>query len=249
MAGRAAGSGSHYRVAVVDSKGKVRGEGVKLPSVTTILGKALPKGGLEWWGYKIACHAMTEAANDLPSSIADGDELYDLLKKRKKVTPYTELKKAGSRGTDVHNYAEALLRREGIDPDDVPEEQQGYVDALLKWYDEENVECVEPVAIEAPLFSLKHGFAGTCDLITKRGNDYWVEDFKTSKAVYDSHLIQLAAYEQAAKEMGLIPEGANVRKFVIRLGLDGEYELSESRYTIDDFLKVMSVYNLLEGAK
>ena len=57
--GRAAGGGSTYRVAVVDHKGKVRGEGVSLPSVTTILG-ALPKEGLQWWGYKLGVHAAHE---------------------------------------------------------------------------------------------------------------------------------------------------------------------------------------------
>lgn len=223
------------------------GEVITCPSVTTILG-SLPKGGLDWWGAKLALQAvlhLQERYGQIPDGI---DALYEAYKQTE-FAPHRALKKAGSRGTDVHNVAEKLLTDGKLE--DLPRGSsagEGYVDALVKWHDDYDVASWEPVAIEALLFSEAHLYAGQCDGILRRPDGrYLVVDFKTSKAIYESHLIQLAAYEGAAREMGLIPEGATVEKLAVRLGEDGSYEVVRSVHTVEDFLKVKAVHELLKN--
>lgn len=243
---RAAGNSSHYRVGIVDGDGKLRSEAIGFPSVTTVLG-ALPKGdGLAWWGTKIGVAGVLDCCLQ-PGFSLDGhdvESLYAEVKARKVHTPYIALKEAATRGTTIHDAAETLLR--GETPKNVAPELQGYIDALQAWYDEENISNHKMIAIESPLFSLKYGYAGTCDAIHKAAFTTYVDDFKTSKAIHDSHLIQGVAYEQAAKEMGIIPWDAQVESRVIRLGIEGDYEIQISPYSLDDFLKVFDVWKLLQ---
>lgn len=222
------------------------GSETTVPSVTTILGGALPKGGLEWWGFKLGLAAaleLNDRYDQLPASL---DAAYEAAKQTDHA-PHRALKKAGSRGTDVHEVAEKLLT-DGTLPNLPPgtEADEKFIDALVKWYEAHKVASWEIVAVEARLFSTEHLFAGTTDFIAKRGDTYIVGDFKTSKAIYDSHLIQTAAYAHAAREMGLIPDGAPVEQQVIRLGADGQFEVQRSAHTIDDFAAVLKVFHLLK---
>jgi hypothetical protein len=210
-------------------------------SVTTILG-ALPKE-LSYWGFKLGVAATLEVSGNEDVSL---EEMYELAKKTDHA-PYRALRKAANRGTDVHAVAETLLRDGRLD--DLPlgtEASSGYVDALVKWHDAHDVASWEIVAVEAMLFSERHEYAGQCDLIAKRPDGvYVVGDWKTSKAVFESHRIQAIAYVEAAREMGLIPEGAEAEAWVVRLGADGQFETVRSTNTIEDFLAVKAVYELL----
>lgn len=262
---RIAGSSSHYELALLDGAGSPKGRAVLLPSVTTIL-KALPKGGLDWWGFKLGVKGTINHARQIGAVLNEGDldvmteRVYEALKKERQFTPTSQLKKAGGRGTDVHDLAERLFEQ-GIEslpePDDVEPEQHGYVQSLVKFhqYLQENF-TIEVIAVEVPLFSLEHRFAGTCDLIleirAKKGKGepiYVVADFKTSKGIYESHLLQLPAYTTAAIEQGYIPADADVWQWVIRLGANGKYELRMSDCTITDFLAVKRVWEWLESMK
>lgn len=221
------------------------GEQIDMPSVTTVLG-ALPKGGLEWWGFKLGIAAVS----DVTGIQYDLDVMYEDAKQTKHA-PHKALKAAGARGTDVHNVAEELLRTGKLKA--LPKgtkADESYVDAMLRWHDDEGVGDWEMLAIEETLYSLAHLYAGTVDFVAKRPDGvYVVGDFKTSKNVYESHLIQAAAYAFAANERGLIPDGAEVVQQVIRLGLDGEYEVKNSVATIDDFVAVKTVHLMLKELK
>lgn len=226
-----------------------------MPSVTTILGDALPKGGgMPWWGYKIACQAVLEAVNNsrkgelFVTECPDGDALYEKLKKRRKVTPQTALKEAGARGTAVHDYAE--FRIQGHLPTEPPaEELAGYLRAVDRWLDECLNARWEVVAVEQTLASLRYGFVGTTDMILRDRYDgrMGIADFKTSKAVRSSHKLQLAFYEQAAREMGVVPDGERCENFVVRLGDDGTYEQVPSYSTWADAQIVLAQYHMLKG--
>lgn len=212
------------------------------PSVTTILG-ALPKKGLDWWGFKLGLQAAMSVTHD---GAYDLDALYADAKLTDHA-PHRALRKAGARGTDVHQVAEVLLRDGRLE--DLPANtgaSEGYVDALLSWHDERGVSEWDVVAVEARLFSATHLFAGTADVIAKRPDGvYVVGDFKTSKGIYESHMLQATAYAAAAREMGLIPDGAEIAPLVIRLDLDGSFEVRRSIYEIEDFVSVQRVHALL----
>lgn len=233
---------------------------VKFPRVTKIL-QALPKN-LEWWGYKLGIQAALELAvkGQLPEV---GEELdvevveptYELAKKlgreQEVTTPYNSLQKAGGRGTDIHKIAESFFQKGKIpSPKDVPEEYHGYVKALAGWWRIwSTVHGAEIFCAEETVYSLTHRYAGTLDLILKMGDSYSIIDFKTSKGIYESHLLQVAAYQEAACEMGVIPLGSRVSARVVRLGVDGVFEEQVSACTIEDFVKVKEVWTLLERLK
>lgn len=216
-----------------------------LPSVTTILG-ALPKNGLDWWGFKLGIAAAMELPSDYLGATLD--ECYEAAKKTDHA-PHRALKKAGSRGTDIHTVAEVLLRTGRLD--ELPagtEADDGFVDALVSWHADHGVDSWEMLAVEKLLFSASYGYAGQSDFIARRPDGIVVVgDFKTSKAVYLSHHLQAAAYEQAAREMGLISDDDPVERHVIRLAPDGEFEVQHHPTVgVDDFLSVLSVFQVLK---
>lgn len=257
---RAAGTSGTYELAVIDAAGVPKGRSTQLPSVTTIL-KALPKYGLDWWGMKIGIKGVLEliASEELPSlDISDeeaideaAEAVYAKIKQRRIYTPYAVLNKAGGRGTDIHDVAETLLSTGKMPPkESIPDEQIGYAKALRAWY-MGRAKHLDVIAVEVPVFSLRFNYAGTLDAILHDPDIdlYYLIDFKTSKGIYESHLLQIAAYEYAARERGYIPPDAEVLKCVVRLGVNGVHEVGNSHCDIEDFLCVMRTAEMLERLK
>lgn len=254
---------------IVDQSGRPVGKPVELPSVTTIL-KAMPKAGMEWWGYKMGLEAVKGAVEQglVDPALLTVDELYEEIKKhgraQKVVTPSNNLKQSASRGTDIHDVAEKLFRGEPIPgKSQIPQEQHGYIEALLSFHETVINELkMEVVAVEVPLFSLTHRYAGTTDLILRTpstidsatgepsvGHAYQVIDFKTSKAIYESHTLQSTAYKHAAIEQGYVPEDAICEGTVVRLGEKGKYQLKNSSCSLEDFLDVKKMWEFLDRQK
>lgn len=245
---RAAGDGSHYELAVLNGAGAPVGKSTYLPSVTSIL-EALPKY-LQWWGYKLGVEATLDFMNDLPAGepLPDVEELYKKLKEEKKITPATVLTSAGTRGSDVHAYAEAIMRGESLSVV-VDKSVTGYCKAVDTFKEEFDKQGWITKEVEIPVYSLQHRYAGTTDVIAYHpGMDvHGILDFKTSKAIYESNFLQMEAYDFAAREMGYY-DGVS-KRIVVRLGAKGKYEMKESTCGIDDFLAVKRVWEWLEKMK
>lgn len=263
---RAAGDSETYTLHIIDQAGNPVGRPLELPSVTHIL-KTLPKNGLDWYGYKLGLRAArVMAAVGKPVESYPGDDLgiEELYAEAKRLgrkaagsvvpTPYNVLAKAGARGTDIHTLAEGLILS-GTLPDKafVPVEQHGYVQSLSDWWQaiRDFMPNVEVVLCEGPVFSVRYwpGFAGTLDLILYDPDTgrFYVIDFKTSKGIYENHLIQVAAYCYAAIERGYFPSDADVLKCVVRFPENGsKAETKNSDATIEDFLVVQQTHEMLK---
>lgn len=251
---RAAGDGKYYDLSILNIAGKPVGVPVHLVSVTTVL-DALPKF-LQWWGYKLGLTAGQELlATGEPLVGQDVDKLYEKAKtlgrQLKVTTPSNVLKKAGQRGTDIHDIAESWFKEGRIpSPDEVPVEHHGYVKALARWIDQ--LPPHEVIYTELPVFSLRHRYAGTLDLLVKFKDEigsYAIIDFKTSKDIYESALIQMAAYREAVYEMGLVPYSATCEATAVNLQANGEYKERDSNCTVEDFLRVKEVWEMLNRLK
>jgi hypothetical protein len=163
--------------------------GTKLPGVTTVLGKALPKPALVGW----AARSVAEFVADNPLEVealraAPRDTMVAELKE----TPYRERDKAANRGTEVHSYAEKLVKGEEVE---VPPELSGYVDAYIRFLDEWKP---RPVLVEATVANLQWGYAGQLDLVADLPNgERALLDLKTSKGVYPDMAPQIGAYRHA----------------------------------------------------
>ena len=55
--------------------------------------------------------------------------------------------------------------------------------------------------VERTVYSLKHGFAGTTDVVAYQTGKRIVGDWKSSNSIYESHILQVAGYAVADEEM------------------------------------------------
>ena len=148
-------------------------DGVKVPSVTTVLDAMIHKAGLVHWAWRL------------------GREGKDYIAVRND---------AADAGTLCHEMVTAHL--EGRDPviGDLPKRVRDDAEvayaAYFKWAANKNV---EPLANEIRMTSKVNSFGGTCDLVARIDGRIEVIDFKTG-AHYDQHMIQLAAYAVLVSE-------------------------------------------------
>lgn len=167
-------------------KGSYTLDGVKVPSVTTIL-NALPKQLVGWAARETASRAVNEWEE---LSQLDPIKRYETLKG----TPFERRDRAALRGTRIHALGAKVAH--GFDVD-VPDDLVGPVRAMAKALDRWGIEAV---ATEAPVANLEHRYAGTLDLVgsvTKLGIARALLDVKTGSGVYESDALQLCAYANA----------------------------------------------------
>lgn len=168
-------------------------DGKRVPGVTSLIGKGLPKPALPYWAAK----SVAEYVVDNPEKIGDlvamgrGPAVAAL-----KGIPWEARDQAAIRGTDVHDLAEKLAHGQ---PVDVPAHLVAHVEGYAHWLD---VFQIEALHTELPVASRKWGYAGKFDLICRIGAGPWsgrcaLLDNKTSKGVYGETGLQTAAYASA----------------------------------------------------
>jgi len=174
-------------------------DGKRVPSVTTIL-NILNKPALLTWAWQCGVDGLDYR------SVRDD---------------------AAGVGTLAHYLIMCELRKEQPDtaeysPDDVRRAEN----CLLKYWDWEKQNKPEPILIEAPLVSDKLGFGGTIDCLAKVGNEFWLVDYKTGKAIYSEMVYQLAAYRALLSEHGHIVNQARI----LRIGRDDKEGFEEKQF-------------------
>jgi hypothetical protein len=166
--------------------------GHRVPGVTTMLGDGVPKPALINW----AANATAEYALnnwDALTELAPAARLKELQGAR-----YATTDKAKKRGTEVHRYAEKLVRGEQVKG--IPDELRGHVEAYVWFLDKFEV---DPVLVEATIISYRYGYAGTLDLVadltdTDGQRKRMLLDAKTNeKGIFGETALQLAGYRYA----------------------------------------------------
>jgi len=154
-------------------------------------------------------------------------------------------------GTLAHEAIMAYFLKKKVDTSDYSENQ--IVQARLavahfhKW---EKIYHVKPILIEKHLISRKFGFGGTIDLFAELTTDISqtreLVDFKTSKEIYPTTYVQVAAYEQLLIENGYIPDGVRVLKipaYVEQESFDDKQLLKLDKYWLI-FLHCLAIYKM-----
>ena len=158
-----------------------RGEGVYYPSVTTIL-QYMPKNKFfESWLKDVGHNA-------------------DLIMRR-----------AGKEGTQVHEACEKLVLGEEVtwmDNYGNAKYSQIVWEMILKFYDFWSTHKPELISTEDFVWSDKHKYAGTADLVVKMYGEIWLLDLKTSNSIHKSYDLQLASYAKALGEC----KGINIER-------------------------------------
>ena len=121
-------------------------------------------------------------------------------------------------GTCAHYLVECDLTGEVPDLSEFsPEVIDKAENALISWYEWQKNHTVEPLIIEGQMVSERYRFGGTIDLYGIVDGVATLLDFKTSKAIYPEHRIQVAGgYSLLLDENGY--EHDVVR--ILRIGRD-----------------------------
>ncbi len=177
------------------------------PSVTTILNVCgLGKRALIDWGAK-AERAGFLGTLEMPGGVVGavstrsphlrGPELATAVlhaageaRKHQKL-----LDEAGNLGSEAHALIQAAtLRLLNLDAGAPLEPRPEALRAFALWREWFTASGITPVRAEQAVWDCDNDFAGTIDLIGIRNGKYGVIDYKTSKGIYESHHMQVAAY-------------------------------------------------------
>lgn len=241
----------------------------EVSSVTTLIGKGLPKPALMYWAAKSVAEEAVNNLDFLGSMVsAKGkDETIGWLKGSHR--RYTN--KKADMGTVAHMAIEAYLDGRDMSDDQLNEEltergvplemwkaTKGFIAGAMEFFDQ----C-EPEVLyqEATVYSRKYGYAGTADIIGRMrfgGTESLpcIIDFKTGKGVYPEMGLQLSAYAKAdfigltdGTELPLSEIGDIRHGVIVRLTATGGFEavsfnLSDELHSV--FLSVQGVAQGLE---
>ena len=160
--------------------------GTKVPGVTTLLSKGLPKPALVNWAARTAAEYAVDNWDALAA--ASVSERLEQIRN----APNANKNAAALRGTKLHDAAQQLQEQGVVDVD--PEQLplvESYLAFCTAW-------DLHAEYVESAVYSVTHGYAGTLDLIaTLNDGKRWLLDLKTSKGVYGDMALQQAAYRYA----------------------------------------------------
>jgi len=189
----------------------------KVPSVTTILSRFKNAIGLILWSNSLGLKGLKY---------------------------HEQLKIAGDIGTDFHNLAELHIKGEYYELPDDPIVQECF-NKFKDWWSDFANDNFEIVFTEKSYCCRKYKYGGTADLLVKKNDKYILIDFKTSKAVYEDHLIQASAYDYMIKEQ----DGFDINKFILaRFGKEQSDDFEIREFTKSDLKKGFKYFKFLREA-
>lgn len=161
------------QITLPDARYYQRSPGIFYPSVTTILGY-FPKGAFfETW-------------------LKDTGHNADIVMRR-----------AGDEGNQVHHAADRILKGEEvrwIDPDGHVNYNTHVWKMILGFYDFWITHKPKLLLSEEFMYSDKHKYSGTLDILVELNDEKWIIDIKTSTMIHNSYFLQMAAYTKAYEE-------------------------------------------------
>jgi hypothetical protein len=219
------------------TQGYYNAAGDKLPGTTTVIGRFKESGGLVQWAYK--------SGREHERMVAQGKEaprhLYDVVDE------------AALAGNIAHDMIEARIL--GKEPPNVTASPEVLARAgnafnqFLEWRDQSRIEIV---ATERAYVSERYQFGGTVDAIGRdiKGRIVLL-DWKTSNAVYQDYLIQLAAYALLLEECApdWIPQGFHLLRVAKESADFAHHFFGELEDAKRAFVLMRELYKLDAGLK
>lgn len=139
-------------------------------------------------------------------------------------------------GTLLHAKIEAELRGKAA-PDESQyssEEVNWAFQSWFHWSSWRRQHQIRPLALELPLVSAVHGYGGTIDCIAELDGEPCVIDWKSSIKPYESHFLQVAAYQALVREV----KGVNLSAIVVCCQRGGT-KFNEARVEPDERMEAL----------
>lgn len=169
--------------------------GEPIPSVTQILG-VINKEALVPWAKKVTLEAVEGYLKQLlGQTLTLSDDTIGMIISESRRASDTVKNVAADLGKQTHALIEEHLRTGKVP--DVPAELKPAFDSFLEW---KKTNPFEVVSLEHAVYSEKHWYAGTFDLLGRDHQGLFVADFKTGSGVYNESPMQIAAYAEAFRE-------------------------------------------------
>lgn len=223
-------------------------ESFELPSVTKILGVIDKSEALTWWAFRKTVEGMVAMNNDgITFTTADEAEVYLATQN---LRPIDLRDAAAGRGTNVHEALTMYAEDRPPSFHEAREDERPFHQSLAGWLLDER-----PLfeLTEIPVVSLEHRYAGTFDYLRRcspacpdcAGERLILGDAKTSKYIYDSAHLQVAAYAAAYLELTGVPVCHTEILHLLGDGSPGYVERGLAE--LDDFLAVRAMHERLVG--
>lgn len=227
-------------------------DGGKVPGVTTIIGKGIPKPQFIDSAVRDAANYVNDNWDELQTM--KPSERFEAIRSLR----WTKLQQGGERGREVHEYVRRYLAGEDIAP---PEDLADLVDAGIAF---ERDWKVRELAVECAVFSREFGYGGRFDLLAELADKRtWLLDWKTTlSGVWPESALQLAGYRYAdfyVVEGDLNGNGALVERpmptvdqcGVVHLRADGYdlYPLEADADAAEIFAAAQIVYGFVESSR
>lgn len=173
-------------------------EGQEIIGVTTILKTIIAKEGIVNWAVKMTGNYILEKYQPKVYTKEELEQLVNEAKKHHRL----EKEKAGTFGTDIHQWLEQYIKAK-ISKTDLPKlpDNKAYQSTLQSFFEWEKKGNVVFEESEKVVYSKKYNYAGTVDFIAKVNGIRIIGDIKTSNYIYpESYFLQLSAYRFALEE-------------------------------------------------
>lgn len=197
---------------------------MRYASVTGILG-AINKPALVPWAAGLAA----EIALENPK----------LTKKEVVGKVFQKRNDKADLGKLIHEIATGMKNGTNVNIYKYPKEIRGYVKGLVKWFKEKKPKIL---FTEKRVQSEKYHYTGFVDLGVEIGTDTGIIDIKTGKRIYPEVGLQLKAYSNALKEMGIKCD----KTWCLRLREDGEYDFVPVNEPFNTFLNARGIYRWMK---
>lgn len=169
------------------------------------------------------------------------EEFIDKILERALKRPKEAADKAMDIGSRAHDYIEKWIKGEA--PKEIPDDIKAPVGEFLKWVERDKIQFV---ASELPVACLWGKFATKIDALAIHNNELVLEEWKTSKGIWDEYALQCAAGRQAFLETyGIFVKKAQV----VRFGKDGSFEKKWVLNLEESFEAFRHAHALKESAK
>jgi len=127
---------------------------------------------------------------------------------------------AAEAGKTIHAWVENYINGGAVTMPDDPQVFRA-VNSFLQWAEDEKIKFI---ASEKIVYSKKHRFVGTLDILATKNKKNYLLDIKTGNGVYPDHYLQTSAYASAhTEESGMEFEG----RYILRLSKENEEQFME----------------------
>lgn len=150
-------------------------------------------------------------------------------------------------GKSFHDILHQIIQGKDVDLTNADTIIQQLVASMREWMRLVNFELLYA---ERTVYSKTYEYAGTLDCVAKIYGQVALIDWKTSNDLYPEMTLQLAAYDQAVRELGLAsPSLALIMRLDKQTGRCHPHTVALSPATFQAFLDAKGLWSWLQGAE